>query len=381
MKATRMLALVVLCAAMAGQKAEGRRQTPQGVRDSTAAPTGTGVIAGTVFTDEATPRPVRRASVLLASGELRFPQTVVTDDGGRFVFTNLAAGNYTLVATKPSYVSATYGAKRPGRGPGVPIAVLEGQQVTDISLKMLHGGVITGTVRTPAGQPVSNLGVQVYQVDSFAGTRHLSLAVPGNVVTDDRGIYRAFGLAPGDYVVQITASTSMAAAMMSEARLVTPAEVQWASQGGGPATPGITGVATLGPAPAPGQTVSYASLYFPGTSDPNAASVLTLGPEETRTAIDLTMAFVPTARITGRVLDPDGQPMAGAQISLTPAGNTADFARLIEGMIRSTSRSGADGTFSIVSVPPGQYAMSVRAAVPGARGQGPGDARFSPWLV
>ena len=143
---------------------------------------------------------------MLASGELQFPQTVVTDDAGRFVFASLAAGNYSLVATKPGYVSATYGAKRPGRGTGVPIAVLEGQRVTDISLKMLHGGVITGTVRSVTGQPVPNLGVQVYQVDSFGGARHLSMAAPGNTVTDDRGIYRAFGLAPGDYVVQITVS-------------------------------------------------------------------------------------------------------------------------------------------------------------------------------
>src|SRR5215471_7626335 len=142
----------VLCACLVGQKAEGRRQVPsQTTRDATAAPTGTGVIAGMVFTDEANSRPVRRASVMLASGDLRFPQTVATDDAGRFVFADLAAGNYTLVATKPGYVSATYGSKRPGRGAGVPIAVLDGQRVTDISLKMLHGGVITGAIRSPNG--------------------------------------------------------------------------------------------------------------------------------------------------------------------------------------------------------------------------------------
>src|SRR5262249_54254299 len=362
-------------ACVVGQKTEGRRQIlPQAARDATAAPTGTGVIAGTVFTDEATPRPVRRASVMLASGELRFPQTVATDDAGRFLFADLAAGNYTLVATKPGYVSATYGSKRPGRGSGVPIAVLDGQRVTDISLKMLHGGVITGTVRSANGQPASGLGVQVYQVDTFGGTRHLSIGAPGNVSTDDRGIYRAFGLAPGDYVVQITVSGSMSAGvfgMASDSRLVTPAEVQWAAQSGAPGAPGSTGVSGLGPVPPPGQTVAYASLYFPGTADANAASVITLGPEETRSGVDLTMAFVPTARISGSVLDPDGRPLAGAQISMTPAGSTSDFARLIEGMIRSNSRSSADGSFTISGVTPGQYAINVRAAT-GGRGQGPG---------
>lgn len=344
-------------------------------RDSTAPPTGTGLIAGTVFTDEATPRPVRRASVMLASGELKFPQTVVTDDAGRFVFASLAAGNYTLVATKPGYVSSSYGAKRPGRGTGVPIAVIDGQKVTDISLKMLHGGVITGTVRSVAGQPVPGLGVQVYQVDMVGGTRRLSMSAPGNSMTDDRGIYRTFGLAPGDYVVQITVSpTGMALGGVSDTRLVTPAEVQWAAQSGAPAAPGMTGAAALGPAPAPGQTVSYASLYFPGTADVNAASVVTLGPEETRPGVDLTMAFVPTARISGSVLDPDGRPMPGAQISLRPAGGTSDFAQLLEGIARSNSRSSADGSFSIGGVTPGSYAISVRAAPRDASGrsQGPG---------
>jgi protocatechuate 3,4-dioxygenase beta subunit len=86
------------------------------------------------------------------------------------------------------------------------------------------------------------------------------------------------------------------------------------------------------------------------------------------------MAFVPTARIAGSVLDQDGRPMPGAQISLTPAGSSSDFARLIEGMARSMSRTGADGSFTITGVTPGQYAISARAAARDASGrsQGPG---------
>jgi hypothetical protein len=153
---------------------------------------------------------------------------------------------------------------------------------------------------------------------------------------------------------------------------VTPAEVQWAAQSGAPGAQGVTGVSAIGPPPPPGPTVAYASVYFPGTPDANAASVITLGPEETRTGVDLTMMFVPTARVTGSVFDPDGRPLAGAQISMTPAGSSSDFARLIEGVIRSNSRSGADGTFTIAGVTPGQYVLNVRAAAGGGRGQGPG---------
>jgi protocatechuate 3,4-dioxygenase beta subunit len=342
----------------AGPRTEVKGQT-QTARDVTAAPTGTGVIAGTVVTDEPSPRPLRRVSVMLASGELRFPQTVVTDNAGRFAFANLAAGNYTIVGTKPTYVQGFYGAKRPGRGPGVPIAVLEGQQITNVTLKMMRGGVITGVVRGQNGQPAPGFNVQVYQVDSTGGSRRLT-PMPTSSTTDDRGVYRAFGLAPGDYLVQIM---PMSALLSSEARLVAPAEVRWADQAGGRGAAGASGM-TPGPAPpTPGQTVSYAPVYYPGTPDAASAATVTVASGEERSGVDLSIAFVPTARVTGSVLDPDGRPFQGAQLSVGPAGGPSDFASLILfAGGRSGARSGADGAFSLGGVTPGQYTLTARAS-------------------
>jgi hypothetical protein len=87
---------------------------------------GTMALSGRIVTDDAAATPVRHASVTLARGDLQLPRMTVTDDNGHFEFGALAAGNYTLIASRPGYVQVSYGAKRPGRGPGVPIAIVEG---------------------------------------------------------------------------------------------------------------------------------------------------------------------------------------------------------------------------------------------------------------
>ena len=78
---------------------------------------GTAVIAGTVLTDEATPRPLRRVTLSLnVAGGPSISRMTTTDDQGRFVFTKLGAGNYNaLRATRPGYVAATYRPETRGR--------------------------------------------------------------------------------------------------------------------------------------------------------------------------------------------------------------------------------------------------------------------------
>jgi hypothetical protein len=331
-------------------------------RDTNAPRVGTAILSGVVLTDETSPRPLHRATVVLSSGEARFPQSTMTDEAGRFAFTRLAAGNYSIVSTKPGYVAAYYGAKQAGRGPGVPIAVLDGQQVADVTMRMMHGGVISGTITTQSGRPAENINVMVYRVDNIGGARRLSLTTV-SVNTDDRGMYRAFGLAPGDYVVQI-GGTLASFALNGEARLVTSAELRWADQ--------VSGAAAISPPP-PGQTVSYSSMYFPGTPDVSSASILTLGPAEERDGVDFSLALVPTARLSGQVLDADGRPFPGAQITVAPAGPAQDLMTMLSGF-RTMSRSMPDGNFAVTGVTPGPYTISVRATPPSAGRGGSPDA-------
>jgi hypothetical protein len=333
------------------------------VRDAAVRPVGTATISGVVVTDDANPRPLRRATVTINTGDIRMPDTAMTDDNGAFAFAGLPAGNYTLVVTRGAYVLSFYGAKKPGKGPGVPVAVLEGQHVTNLVLKALHGSVITGAVRDQNGQPLVGLQVQVTDVQLVNGQRRATLTTSGSATTDDRGVYRAFGLAPGTYLV--AAAPSGFGLVSSEARQMTPDDVRWAQQatGGASTTPGMT-APPIPPVPEPGPTVTYTSVYYPGTADPAAASLVTLGPNEEREGIDFTAMPVPTAKVSGTIVDPNGQIPQSAQVSLVPV--QSDSSDMLGMMVRQISglsgRSVQDGKFSVTGVTPGRYKLTARGA-------------------
>ena len=328
-------------------------------RDARSVPTpvkGTAELTVFVSTDEADSRPLRRVSVAIRAGEIDVPNIGVTDDEGRVVFRNLAPGNYLLTAMRSGYVNTFYGSKLPGRGPGVAVTVLDGQKVSDVRIRMLRGGVLTGTVRTSTGRPAPNQQVQAVLVRSTGSDRR-AVNLEGGLgasSTDDRGVYRIFGLAPGDYIVLVPSTTIGA----EELRPMTSEELKWADSvaaGGVTAAP-ATGLPSAPTAAAP---MAYAPVYFPGTPVVNDAGVISLRPNEERAGVDFALQLVPTAQITGRVIDAEGRPQAGVSITLKPTRN--DGLDLFSSLFNASSRTGADGTFTMRGVKPGTYTMSTRA--------------------
>jgi len=238
-------------------------QTPQ--RDT--APVvraGTGVISGVVVSDDGAATPMRRARIALESGLLEMPRGAVTDDRGRFVFTNLPAGNYTLTATKPAYVTVVYGARRAGERPGLAIAVRDGQRIENIVMPLPRGAVMTGVIRQSNGLPAPGVSVQVMPVRTIGGQRTTALMGFQTATTDDRGVYRVFGLAPGEYVVEARANQGSVASFLGRptvTRRVTADELRWAERAvaaGAGATPAP---AAPGAPPEPGQSVMAAPVY------------------------------------------------------------------------------------------------------------------------
>src|SRR5262245_48549903 len=119
----------------------------------------TGAIAGTVVSDEDSPRSVRRVVVTLNSSDLALRQTAITDDEGRFAFVNLPAGRYSLGASKRGWISGALGAKAPGRM-GRPLRLAASERAT-ATIRIGRGAVITGTVLDQAGQPVDGVTIRV----------------------------------------------------------------------------------------------------------------------------------------------------------------------------------------------------------------------------
>src|SRR5437016_122359 len=159
----------------------GLPQGPQG-------PTGTAVLSGRiVYADSG--RPARRARVGLSGIEPRLGKSVTADDQGRFAFTDLPGGQFTLTGSKPGFLEVTFGQKRPGSSqPGTPIRLIDGQHLENVTLGIVRGGVITGTVVDDLGEPSFGTNVRVMRYVMRTGERVLQSS--GNATTDDRGIYR-----------------------------------------------------------------------------------------------------------------------------------------------------------------------------------------------
>lgn len=328
------------------------------VRDRVPAPAastavGAGSIAGTVVTDEATPQPVARARVELTA-EGQPPRTAFTDSAGAFAFADLPAGRYSLSATRPAWVRANYGAKRPNR-PGTPITIADGQRIAGLQLRLMRGAVITGTIRDEFGQPAPGAIVRVMQYRTQNGERTLvPVPLPATAVgepSDDRGVYRLYGLPPGEYIVAATPRPLGP----GDIRLTTDADLQAARR----AAQQREGAAPS-PPPDASATVTYATVFFPGTTSAAAATPVAVAAGEERSGVDLTLQLVRTSRIEGTVSSPAGVAPESVRLLIVPAGPAVSG--LPGAMMFNNTRPDSDGRFTFRGIAPGGYTLTARAA-------------------
>lgn len=174
--------VVVFAATVRGQSQPEESQT---------APA-TGAITGQVVTE--TGQPLAGAAVTVrvygATGQGR---STTTDAEGNFQVSGLDPLAYTVFASFSAYVTA----------PRDPDSIQAPYyRVGDsVRLQLMKGGVITGSVTTSTSEPVVGVRVHAYMIRDGNGqpTRYgMSYRLRN---TDDRGIYRIYGLSAGTYVV------------------------------------------------------------------------------------------------------------------------------------------------------------------------------------
>ncbi len=247
-------------------------------------------------------KPLNRAVVTVA-GEAGVPRTLMSDDRGAFAATGLPTGRYTIAASKGGYARATYGAARPNR-PGTSVALADAQHVTGITLTLMRGGVITGRIIDEDGQPLPGAQprLSILRV-SPSGERQLR-PVPGaqSPTTDDRGVFRFYGLAPGDYIAAVMFSP------VSSARLPTDAEIRAAFERAKSAS--STSPPGVPPSPS-SELVNFAQIYYGDTADPATSTPIAVTAGETST-IEIRMRRTPMASIVATVMSPDG-PVTSAE--------------------------------------------------------------------
>jgi hypothetical protein len=246
-----------------------------------------------------------------------------------------------------------------------------------VQLQITRGGVITGTVLDENAEAIPGTPVRALRYVMQSGQRTLQSA--GNAQTDDRGVYRIYGLQPGEYVVYATprntnqnievARQAELEGLLQRADVAARLEAAQAQA----LTERIEQLRAAMPASSDEAVSGYAPVYYPGTTSPSNAATVTVGPGEEKSSVDFQYQVVPIARVEGIVTSASAQLPPNVQVSLV---NTA-FA--MPGISPGSARADAQGAFRISNVPPGQYMLIARASIGGGGREGvPGGRESGP---
>jgi len=244
----------------------------------------------------------------------------VTDPDGRFRLEPVAPGSYLINAFAPGFVGPSDNPLALERGKVV--MVTEGENVEGIALALQRGGVITGRITEAGGLPIVSATVDLYQLDEAGRSRPRStLVTDGSMyVTDDRGVYRIYGLAAGLYKLA---------------------------------------VGTV-----PGNSVSrfsvgyYPRTFYPDAADDSRAIVVKVDEGSEVGNVDIAVRpFAKTYNVAGRIIDAGtGAPLSGLLYGYGAIGTNGDY-NGSRGVLNT--RSTSNGNFLINGLTPGRYAAFV----------------------
>ena len=358
MRALSAFCVVVLLESIGA--AAGQQAPPPPAREIARKPgVGTASLSGIVISDDTDARPLRRVRVFLNNPDEEVARTTISDDAGRFTFAALAAGRYTIGAAKEGYVTTNYGASRPG-GPGSPVVVADGVARSDLTLPLLRGAVITGTLLDPDGHPIPGVRMRALKYGyTVNGERRLTAvtATMAGHITDDRGAYRIYGLAPGEYTIAAPAipqlSTGDAILMMTDSDVQRALDEVRSSRRSTSANeaPAVAGADE-------GRAIGYATVFYPGTPVPAQSVVIPLGRAEERNGVDFQLQYVPMSTIRGSIIAPP---------SMMPSQLTVHLIAVDDVILSETNSESrrtsvtAKGEFSFANVPPGSYVVVAKA--------------------
>jgi hypothetical protein len=155
-------------------------------------PAGTGVIEGVITRGETT-QPIPNAYVAISAGnELYFETT--TDGNGRYILRDLPGATFRLEVTAEGYLDI----KRVMTHEQIR---LDANQRLRHNLTMTAAAAISGRVLDDNREPLPDREVQVLQLGSTTQGQPEWRTIK-TVTTNEKGEYRAVGLAPGEYYVR-----------------------------------------------------------------------------------------------------------------------------------------------------------------------------------
>jgi protocatechuate 3,4-dioxygenase beta subunit len=121
-----------------------------------------------------------------------------TDSEGRYQINGLPAGTYNIIPRAAAYVPES---KFLAQNSAIKITLDEGEAREKVDFALVRGGVITGRVTDEDGRPQIGRTVRLMEVSNQNEPRYEPNLFNRGLETDDRGIYRLFGLRSGRYIV------------------------------------------------------------------------------------------------------------------------------------------------------------------------------------
>ncbi|MBO0857762.1 MAG: carboxypeptidase regulatory-like domain-containing protein [Chloracidobacterium sp.] len=338
--------VILLTAATVETQDLGSPQTAPANSDSAKTPQGfkAGSIKGRVVGEDGKPManvPVTAAPI--GRGAARRPglsgqgAQTNSDDDGLFEFEGLAPASYAISASAPGFITPPIADEN---GP----SVYRAGDVANITL--VRGGVITGKVLNASGSPLTGVSVNAIRVGGLEGEDDDQVVFQsfGRAWrTDDRGVYRIYGLVPGSYIIQ--------AGQTGQGQQGQP------GQFGGP----------------PGARLNFLSpfsedapTYYPSSAR-DAATPVSVRIGEEVVGIDISYRGEKGRVVSGRIVTKTGDEGFGpTQVALIVAGSDAvvatatqmDGGRRFMGRMNRGERAG----FAIYGVRDGDYEIVARRA-------------------
>jgi protocatechuate 3,4-dioxygenase beta subunit len=244
-----------------------------------------------------------------------------TDGDGRYLVGGLAEGRYVVSAMLKAFVAAAdFGDHNLSR----TVTLDEGEAREKIDFALIRGGVMTGKVMDDEGAPLVARQVQLYTVDeqgqkgNYRGPFAYEMGE-----TDDRGVYRIYGLPPGRYIISA------------------------GGEGGGD--------------PIRGRGGKFALTYHPDTTDEKQARVIEIKEGSEVTDIDIRFGSArKTYEAAGRVVDREtGKPVPRIYVSgwskYEKDGSSSVFS--------TTAIADGQGAFKLSGLSPGRYQAAVMGSI------------------
>ena len=277
---------------------------------------GTGRIGGRVVGADG--RPLRTARVMATSAATGTAFGALTDAAGHYDIRDLPGGSFSVYAYKTGYVGLGYGARGPNSA-SRPLELAKGQAKDQVDFVLPRGCAISGRVLDEFGDPAVEADIEPLVVHRI-GTALQTRPVDFGIETDDRGMFRIDGLAPGAY-------------LLAASFQVAPYNVRLLD------------------------ATNYVRTFYPGGTSSFEAQPLVCNAGEELAGIELGVIRTRTASVSGRVIDSEGNAMSAGAVMMRAAGGFSTT-----GSLRASLQPG--GAFRIPGVAPGDYTIYIVRSSP-----------------